>query len=267
MRPSDVPPRTSASQLSTYASCPRKYELKYVLHVPVERRTPGLALGSAVHGAIQWWFEERARGASVEVDEALGILGADLDAALAGERIDWRGSDRASLYAEAAGLVRSFLEAHGDAWVTGTEVPFEIPIVDPVSGEHMPRPLVGYFDMELASGNVIELKTVRASYSAVALRTGLQFAAYRTAARYAGVDVEVYALVRTKKPRVQHVVLPHDGAVSRWFMHAAARIERAILAGHFPPAPGPLCASCEYRDACLGTEAGLVAEVEDAEAA
>jgi CRISPR/Cas system-associated exonuclease Cas4 (RecB family) len=75
--------------------------------------------------------------------------------------------------------------------------------------------------------------------------------------------VELLALVRTKRPRVQHAVLPRDRDLSRWFMRAAASIERAILAGHFPPAPGATCASCEYRGVCLGIEA----EAADAEAA
>ncbi|MBZ0121270.1 MAG: PD-(D/E)XK nuclease family protein, partial [Sandaracinaceae bacterium] len=214
---------------------------------------------------IEWWFEERVREADVCVDDALRILGADLDASLCGGLIDWRGATRSSLLVEGERLVRLFLEERGDLRARGVEVPFEIPIIDPIRGEQMPRPLIGYFDMKLLSGNVVELKTARAAFSAIAFRTNLQFAAYRTASRYAGVDVEVYALVRTKTPRIQHVVLAHDGSISRWFMHTAARIERAILAGHFPPAPGPLCASCEYRSTCLGE--GENVEVEDAEAA
>lgn len=266
MRQSDLPPVTSATQLSTYASCPRRYELKYVLRVAPERRGTGLALGSAVHGAIEWWFEKARDGEEPSIDGTLRIARADLDAALAHEHIDWRGTTRETLGREAELLVRMFLEHHGALRVRETEVPFELPIVDQVTGERFPRPLVGYFDMELASGNVVELKTAKAAFSAVTLRVGLQFAAYRTAARYAGVDVELYALIRTKRPRVQHVVLPHAHDVSRWFMHAAARIERAIHAGHFPPAPGPCCASCDYRSTCMGDGADF-AEVEDAEAA
>ena len=95
---------------------------------------------------------------------------------------------------------------------------------------------------------------------------GLQFSAYRAAARYRGVDVEVYTLVRTKTPKIHHVVLPHDRNISRWLMHAATGIERAILAHHFPAAPGRTCSFCEYRGACLGREA-REEDVADAEAA
>ena len=266
MRPNDLPRWTSASQLATYAACPRRYELKYVLGMVPERRSTAVALGSAVHGAIEWWFEQRVADAEPELHDALRIARADLEAGLAAEDVEWRDATRDSLATQAAGLVRLFLEQYGELDVRAVEVPFELPIIDPSTGRQMPRTLVGYFDLVLTNGNVVEIKTVRAAYSPVALRVGLQFAAYRTAARYEGGDIEVIALVKTKSPRVQHVVLPHDGDVSRWFMLTAARIERAILAGHFPPSPGPMCANCEYRGTCLGLSTELTEE-HDAEAA
>jgi CRISPR/Cas system-associated exonuclease Cas4 (RecB family) len=240
--------------------------MKYVLHLAPERRGTGLALGSAVHGAAAWWFEERVAGKAPTVERALRILHADLGAELAREDIDWRGETVDGLRAEGERRVRTFLAHSGELDVVATEIPIELAVIDPITGEQMPRRLVGYFDFELRNGNVIELKTAKAAYSEIALATNLQFAGYRTAARYAGVDVEVLALVKTKTPRVQHVVLPHSRDVSRWFMTAAAQIERAILAGHFPPAPGVMCSSCEYRRACMGASTAQ-AEVGDAEAA
>lgn len=238
-----------------------------MLKAEPERRGTGLALGSAFHGGVQWWFEQRAEHVEPDLDAALAIYRADLGAGLAHDGIDWRGVTADELRDDGERAVRTFLRDHGDLDVRATEIPFEMFIVDPVTGDHMPRPIVGYFDMELGNGNVIELKTTRIAYSEIALATNLQFAAYRTAARYAGVDVELYALVRTKVPKVQHVVLPHDRAVSRWFMHAAASIERAILAGHYPPAPSPVsCGTCEYQRRCLGFGVEA-AEVDDAQAA
>ncbi|MFO0680536.1 MAG: PD-(D/E)XK nuclease family protein [Sandaracinus sp.] len=263
MRRSDLPPHTSASQLATYASCPRRYELKYVLHTEPDERSTNLALGSAVHGAVEWWFEERLRGEEPRLDQALRIARADLAAGLTADRVAWRDETPATLRAEAERLVRFYVAEMGDLDVAATEVPFELPIVDPDAGEPMPRRLIGYFDMERASGNVVELKTAKVAYSEIACRASLQFSAYRTAARYFGVDVELHAIVRTKQLKLQRIVLPHDRVVSRWFMRAAAQIERGILAGVFPPAPSTMCAACEYRRTCLG----LVEEAADAEAA
>jgi putative RecB family exonuclease len=267
MRQSDLPSHTSASQLATYASCPRRYELRYVLKLEPERRGTGLALGSAVHGAVQWWFEERAEREEPAMEQALRIFRADLDAGLAHANIDWRDTTHDELREDGERLVRAFLTEHGSLRVRGTEVAFELSIIDPVTGHQIPRRLVGYFDIELLNGNVVELKTARGAYSEIALATNLQFTAYRTAARYAGADVEIYALIRTKTPKIQHVVLPHHRDVSRWFMHAAASIERAIMARHFPPAPSPMsCGSCEYQRTCLGYGVETM-ELDDAEAA
>ncbi len=261
---SNLPTHTSASQLSTYAGCPRRYEMRYVLKLEPAHRGTGLALGTAVHGAVQWFFEERLNVAEPCIEAVLQIFGADLAAELARDDIDWKSMTAESLRVMGERLVRTFLEHAAHLEVVLTEVPFELPIIDPVSGAQLPRNLIGYFDMELKNGNVIELKTAKSSYSEVALVTNLQFAAYRTAARYAGVDVELYALVKNKTPKVQHVVLPHSAEISRWFNAAAAQIERAILAGHFPPAPGMMCSSCEYRRECLGEHGEADAEAEAA---
>jgi CRISPR/Cas system-associated exonuclease Cas4 (RecB family) len=262
---SDLPDHTSASQLSTYARCPRAYAFRYLEHREPELRSTGMALGSAVHSSLAWWFEERAHEREVTIEQALKIFRADLAAATVFDNLRWGEGSPEKLEAEGERLVRAFLSEKGDLPVVGSEVRFDFVIVDPDTGEQMPRPLVGYFDAELASGNVLELKTGRRAYSEIDLRVGLQFAAYRTAARYFGVDVELVALVRTRVPKLQHVVLPHDHDVSRWFMRAASGIERAILAGHFPPAPGVACSSCEFRRACLGVEAEVVDD--EAEAA
>jgi CRISPR/Cas system-associated exonuclease Cas4 (RecB family) len=237
-----------------YARCPRAYAYKYIEHREPEVRSTGMALGSAVHSAIAWWFEARAQEPGPTIDAVLGVLRADLAAATAFSNMCWREITSDELEAEAERLLRCFITEKGDLPVKASEVRFDFVIIDPDTGEQMPRPLIGYFDAELENGNLVELKTATRAYSEVDLRVGLQFSCYRTAARHFGVDVEVLALVRNKTPRLQHVVLPHDGDVSRWFMRTAASIEHAILAGHFPPAPGMVCSSCEFRRACLGVE-------------
>lgn len=237
-----------------------------MLQVEPEERSTNLALGSAVHGAVEWWFEERNAGREPSVVDALRVARADLAAGLAHTNVAWKDESPATLATESARMVRFYLEELGDLDVAATEVPIELPILDPDTGEQMPRRLIGFFDMERRSGNVVELKTAKAAYSEIACRTSLQFSAYRTAARYLGVDVELHAIVRTKQLRLQRIVLPHDREVSRWFMRAASQIERAIAAGIFPPSPSSMCASCEYRRRCLGIVTQN-AEAADADAA
>ena len=72
----ELPEHTSASQLNTYASCPRKYSLRYLEKTPPEDRSPSLVLGSVVHSAIGWFFEAKITGESpAPVDAAeLGAI-------------------------------------------------------------------------------------------------------------------------------------------------------------------------------------------------
>lgn len=264
MRVRDLPDHTSATQLAVYASCPRRYAYRYIEHREPETRAVGMVLGSAVHSALAWWFEERAQEHDVGVADVLRVLAADLAAASAYDNVRWDDNRPEHIASEAERLVRTFVDRHDQLHVVETEVRFDFVIVDPDTGRQQPRPLIGYFDAELASGNIVELKTAKRAYADADLATNLQFGAYRTAARHLGVDVELIALVRTKVPKVQHAVLPHDREVTRWFMRAASAIESAVLAGHFPPAPGATCRSCEHRRACLGVEAEDVAGVEAA---
>ena len=78
-----LPDTTSATQLSTYADCPRKYRYRYLDHAEPEYKAVGLALGSAVHSSIGWYYERRRDGKAPSISEVMSITGADLTAALA----------------------------------------------------------------------------------------------------------------------------------------------------------------------------------------
>lgn len=258
MRPSELagvlPATTSASQLSCYASCPRKYAYRYVEKREPEKRSSNLALGTAFHGAIGWWFEQRIEGASPCVEDAVRILHADLDAGLSVPGVEARKTDEA-LHEEAECLLRLFLAEHGELDVVEVERFFEMPLTDPDTGEVLPRTLIGYLDLVLRDGRAVELKTARAAYSDIDLRTSLQFGCYRTAQRlFSPYDVSLLALIKTKAPRIQHVDLRPNRSVAARFLRNACDIERAILAGVYPPSPSALCGSCEYQLTCMGEE-------------
>ena len=76
----ELPEHTSASQLNTYASCPRKYSLRYLEKTPPEDRSPSLVLGSVVHSAIGWFFEAKITGESPAPVDAAELARADFAA-------------------------------------------------------------------------------------------------------------------------------------------------------------------------------------------
>lgn len=262
-----LPDHTSASQLATYARCPRQYRYRYVEGRAAERFSTNLALGSAVGSAIAWWFEAQRSGESAEVEGAARVFRADLAAALARPDVDWDGETLESLAGLGEKLLGTFLAAYGDLPVLRTEERIELPLVDPDTGEPMPRPLLGYLDFVLPDGSAIELKTAARSYSDSDLRTNLQFAGYRTVMRARGAGLlRLVVLVKTKTPKIQDVALEADRRIEAWFLRAAVQIERAILSGQFPPAPGMACSMCDYPVLCAGDHAELE-EAADAAAA
>src|SRR5262249_32435136 len=84
-----IPPNSSASQLTTYAVCGRRYFFRYILNAEPEFRSPALAFGSALHSTIDWWFAERLNGRTPTIAQAEQIVEADLQAECVGDVIRW----------------------------------------------------------------------------------------------------------------------------------------------------------------------------------
>ncbi len=258
-----LPSTTSATQLSTFASCPRKYRYRYLDKAEPEYKAVGLVLGSAVHSSIGWYFERCRDGRTPSITETLSITGADLTAGL-NDKVRLGKWNKPDLTRHACALVECFLQKFGELPVIGTEVPFEVELYDPETGEVLPRKLLGYLDFTVEGGGLIELKTARSEYSEVDIARNLQFGGYAYALRQLnlGKHLDVIVLIKNKTPRIQQVRIEPNPRAERWFLESAAAIERAILSGNYPPAPGFGCAMCEYQGRCLG-----IGEVSHAEAA
>jgi putative RecB family exonuclease len=243
----DLPPFSSASQLVAYASCPRKFFFRYVMGLEPETKSLALAFGSAMHGAIGWWFEEKLAGRSPSLAAAERVFAADLAAHASQDDIDR--SELVEAEEDGLALLRVYLQQYGDLPVARVEQPFEVDLADPSTGEVL-RPLKGYFDLVLDSGTVIELKTSSRKWSEPEVQRHLQLGAYSyVAARSctSPVLLEVHVLVRRKRtPGVETYSYARTG----WWLPAALAIERAIQSRLYPPSPGPMCSGCEYAQAC-----------------
>jgi CRISPR/Cas system-associated exonuclease Cas4 (RecB family) len=113
--------------------------------------------------------------------------------------------------------------------------------------------LKGYFDLVLEDQRVIEVKTSSKAWPDSFLERHLQIGAYASVwnALHGGPSqVELHILVKNKKPRLDAVQIERGEKNTSWWFGAAKAIEEAILDGHFPPSPGPLCVECEYQRTC-----------------
>ena len=265
MAPPDLPPATSASQLVSYAMCPRKYFFQYVAGAEPEFRSTALVLGSAIHSAIGWWFEERLAGRMPRVEQAETILSADLAAEAAGTSVRWKDSSPESLEADARRYLTLYLTRFGDLEVARIEQPFEVDLEDPDTGEVHGRPFKGFFDLTLTDERVVEVKTSARGWSEFDLVRHLQIGGYAfvwNALHGGPCEVDVHTIVKLKRePRVEVYEIRRGEPATRWWIHAASAIEGAIAAGHFPPNPSPRCIECEFERACAAWTGDLHPEV------
>lgn len=248
-----IPEDSSASQLVCYTMCPRKYCCRYVLKLEPEFKSVALVLGSAMHSAIGWFFQEQLDGAEPNRTEAEDIFEADLLAETSEANVRWKNKGPNEVIEEGKGLVRAYLERFHDLPVAFVEQPFRVSIEHSETGHSLPRAFKGYFDLVLADGTVVEMKSAARKWSDFDLVRHLQVGAYVGAKcdlDGGPVTVDVHVVTKTRTPQVDVHRVIRGEPDNLWWFHAALDIERAILAGHFPPSPGPTCHECEYQRRC-----------------
>lgn len=247
MRPDVI----SVSQVTTYLSCARRYRFRYVEKREPEEKSADLALGAAVHSAFEWWQNQRIQGGSPTVEEAQRLFRVDWQAqGMLGDLVFDDGDTEESMRKLGEELVKLLVERlQTESVPEAVELRFEVPLRDR-SGDELPVPLVGYFDL-VDDGLVSEIKTCARRTSAS--NWALQLSAYAYARRETtGVRprMRVIELIKTKIPKIEvepYTVSDRDMA---WFCEVAVEVYDAIALGAFPPNPSWMCPRCEYRRAC-----------------
>jgi len=246
-------PYLSASRISLYLQCPRKYSFRYVEDIIVPWKSANLAFGSAVHGALQTFHEKLMEGQKSTPDEIARLFVSDWHAQLVDEIRFKDGDDADSLRLMGEALVRLYVEGHQDLRVVAVESGFHIPLADPTTGEVLGPDLRGFFDLILEGDTIVELKTAARAYDKGTLARHVQLTSYRYA--YAQLfkrdaTLKVTALLKQRKPRVETYEAIRTKEDDAWFVHLAVEANRGIEAGIFPPSPSFLCGDCEYADHC-----------------
>ena len=204
------PAYLSASQINLFLSCPRKYRLRYVERIEPAFKASALVLGSAVHTALEWlhkrWQEQKRPSESA----LLSIFDADLSSQEAG-KIRYRSAETPeSIRGLGQQLLHLYLEERRPSDVRSVELPFEVPLIDPLTGAVLDAPLRGWIDVIESDGTVVELKTAARLPDQTMLSINPQFSAYSYAAtRIHGrrPRLRVDCLLKTKKPRLESITV------------------------------------------------------------
>lgn len=243
----------SASQISTYLACPRKWRFRYELRLAAEHRPAALSLGRAVHSAIEALHLAKLEGESVETATLLRTFRADWQAELDSGLSFKSDESPGMLRWQGEHLVAEYARWLADRKVVAAEQPFEIDLVDPETGEVSGERLRGYFDVILEGDVVGEVKTAARRFDEGTLSRKLQFSAYAYAwreLRGREPTVLVVSLLKQKKPELSEAVAKRTREDDAFFVQLALEVANAIDRRAFPANPSFMCGDCEYAKAC-----------------
>lgn len=238
----------SPTKLDTWQDCPRRYWLKYVEKVRVDGRWAHLSMGNAVHGALRDWFDLADRGLADAGALVRKHWSSD------GFRDEAHSDQWRSI---AAQMVTAYLEQHHDdvpfsrertlgsmtehASISGRidrldescaddALPGELIVIDYKTGRRVP----GDDDARVSRALAIYCEIVQRSLRRPAFTVQLHH-----------VPTGVVATARHTPESLQRQLARVD-ALARDIAAAEATRDLAACA----PAPGPLCAWCDFRAHC-----------------
>jgi hypothetical protein len=244
----------SATRITTWLSCGLRYYFRYVARVEPSWKPAALAFGHVIHSSLEMFHVELINRRRAEVTHVVDTFRADWAAAQVDELRFKEGDDAAQLEQLGAALVRSYVVANADLPVIAAELPFDVPLLDPTTGDVMSGLFLrGIFDVMLERDGLVELKTAARAYDEGTLSRHIQLTAYHYAYRYlydCDPTIRVVALLKQRRPTIASYPVTRTIEQDAWFVHLAAMVARGIDAGVFAPNPGWHCADCEYAAHC-----------------
>lgn len=247
----------SYSAVSTYQTCPLRYGFRYVQRLPEETVSAGLVLGSSLHAAVQFWFEQLLAGQPAPTLDVLLDVFQHAWHQHEGRTIQFaKGEDVNTMGRLADRMLRVFREsdfAHPQGNILGVE--------EQLRGELIPGlpDLLARVDLivEEADGLIVsDFKSSRSSWTEehVAESAGqllLYHELARTLADDKPVRLQFAVLSKAKSPELTLHDVPADPRQIDRTKRIVERVWQAIQAGLFYPSPSPLnCSSCPFREPC-----------------
>ena len=128
----------SYSQISSYLSCPLKYQYRYVLGQEPEHVSSSLLLGMAIHAALARFYATLKETGAFDSEKPLleffgDVLTTDLAQAKAPVHFKAEAPDADALLSQGQGLLRAFLADPGFCGmeVVAVELPLKTRLCDP----------------------------------------------------------------------------------------------------------------------------------------
>jgi CRISPR/Cas system-associated exonuclease Cas4 (RecB family) len=247
----------SFSALSTFQTCPLRYQFRYVLGMPEETVAASLVLGSAIHAAMEHHFREMLAGKRPpDLDTLLEVF-QDSWRARGGQRVVFGAGEDVNTIGRLADRMLRVFQASALSRPQGTVIGVEEELRGPLL-PGLPDLLVR-MDLIVDQGDsllVTDFKTTRSAWSsdhveAAAAQLLLYHELAKDLADGRPVRLAFALLTKTKFPDlVLYPVAVSPQRLERT-KRVVERIWRAIEVGSFFPRPSPIhCPTCPFRTPC-----------------
>jgi len=244
----------SASQINLYIQCSLKYRYQYIDQIPKPFKSSGLAFGSVMHSAIEWFHKERIRKKEVPLERLLKIFETDWFSQRVDTQIQFKdGEDEVKLSLTGKEMLGIYFNSPLNA-IKSAEVPFHVPLLNISTGEEMDVSLEGIIDLIEKGDIIVEFKTSARSIDPDSLNDYLQLTAYSYAYRTLfGREpkmLKIINFVKAKTPKMVVIETSREKRDYERFFYIAREVLKGINSGFFLPKQSFMCKDCEYKNLC-----------------
>src|SRR5580765_1184277 len=138
----------SASHLTLYIACSLKFRFQYIDLLPRFSKSANQVFGLAMHAALEWLHKGVQRGKKPPLDEILRVYEADWHAQMLGaSEITYKDNDSPEVFLlKGKELLGQYYAECAPIRVKAAELPFQLPLINPATGEVLDVPVKGYID-------------------------------------------------------------------------------------------------------------------------
>ena len=249
----------SPSRLNLWLKCPLAFRRRYIdgLESPP---SPSLFVGKVVHEVLDAVYRCAMVGDYLTECDVPAFVDTAWNRIMESEPcVFGLDDDETKYFIQVSDLVKAYISETDIAIEKpiAVERKFEVPLVDPLTGEDFGMPLVGVVDLILENENgpmVVDFKTA-ASASFCDLQHEIQLTAYSYLIREAfdcdESALEIRQLVKTKTPKiVTRSFLPRSDEHFKRFFNIVREYLDALDRGVFNYRPSWNCSLCEHCGLC-----------------
>lgn len=259
--PQQVRGSISASKLNLWLRCPLAFRRRYIDGV-LTKMTPSLFFGKVVHDVLDGIYRCAMLGAYATIDDIPGFVDDAWDRAMTSEPCDFESDEKETKSKnQAVDVVRMYLSEIDIAAEKpiAVERRYDIPLIDPLTGEDFGITLVGITDLILESETgpvIVDFKTAASASSNCELQHELQLTAYACLVRHIygrkESSLEIRQLVKTKTPKIAtHCYSPRSDEHFARFFGIVREYLDALDRGVFNYRPSWNCSMCEHSGSCV----------------